>query len=164
MTMEKSISMRIKQSIYLFSLKKYCFFLAIAGTMISYLAYLTGHPFRSRIGVIGVLILGFVGCLFSALEYQKINRQIAIQMFWIYFVFTALWDLAALSEHSTKTYLFVIVLGLFTLNLSTFFWFFLSIREKDVIKYIIEWGIRNKYLIFLLAIFIVFSIETITNR
>lgn len=155
--------MRIKQSIYLFSLKKYCFFLAIAGTMISYLAYLTGHPFRSRIGVIGVLILGFVGCLFSALEYQKINRQIAIQMFWIYFVFTALWDLAALSEHSTKTYLFVIVLGLFTLNLSTFFWFFLSIREKDVIKYIIEWGIRNKYLIFLLAIFIVFSIETIDD-
>lgn len=161
--MGKSISMRIRRFTCLFSLKKYCFFLAIAGTLISYLAYLTGHPFRSRIGIIGVLLLGFAGCFLSALEYQKINRQTAIQMFWIYFIFTALWDLAAFSEYSAKTYPFVIVLGLVTLNLSSFFWFFVAVREKDVIEYIIEFTKRNKYLILLIVLFVVLSIETIND-
>ena len=147
----------------LFMLKKYCFFLAMAGTMVSYLAYLTEHIFMSRMGVITVLLLGFTGCIFSALKYQEINRQTAIQMFWIYFVFTALWNLAALSEYSSKTYPLVIVLGLITLNISTLFWFFVSVREKDIIKYIANWGKRNQYLLLLMVLFVALSVETIND-
>ncbi len=148
---------------YLFSLKTYCFILSIIGTILSYLAYLRGHIYTSRMGIICVFASSFLGCILSALEYKKLNYSVAKQMFGVYFIFTLLWNLAFLSEYSTKTYYFVIVFGLITLNLSTLFWFSVMVNKRDILSDVLQWMKRNRMVLVLISIFCLLSFEVIND-
>lgn len=148
---------------YLFSLKTYCFILSIIGTILSYLAYLTDHIYTSRMGIICVLASSFLGCILSALEYKKLNHSVAKQMFGVYFLFTLLWNLTFLSEYSTKTYYFVIMFGLITLNLSTIFWFSVMVNKRDILSDTFQWMKRNRLVLMLIIIFCLLSFEVIND-
>lgn len=147
----------------LFHSKRLFFVLSIICTMISYLAHLLGYSYVSLSGIVVVMLLCLVGCICAAFGYKKIDKEIVMQMFGIYFIFTLLWDLAIFSPYSCKDHMFIIILGCITLNFSTIFWLFCFIGNENILLGIYKWCRKNIHCLFLICIFVSLCIEVIDD-
>lgn len=144
--------------------KKYLYYiLCIPFTMLSYFFYLTEHMTLSRWGIIGVFFLALIGNICSLIQYKQISYTTAKQLFWVFFTFALLWDLAILSDKSVKTHVFLIVIGFITLNMGAFLWLFLSVllRKNTDIPCFKQSVKDNIYPFFIMIIFFILSFETV---